>query len=69
MIGYSYEITPRLTELGGGWRLRLLKDGKEIGGGVFPVAPADPNRGMAWCEAKAYDDAEREARSWLDSRG
>src|SRR5476651_2453454 len=27
---FSYEITPRPVELGGGWRLRLLEDG--VGG-------------------------------------
>jgi len=33
---YTYEILPRLAELGGGWRLRLLERGQEVGGGVFP---------------------------------
>jgi len=33
---YSYDITQRPAELGGGWRLRLLEDGVEVGGGVFP---------------------------------
>lgn len=50
---YSYEITPRPPELGGGWRLRLLEDGGEVGGGVFPVAEADPQQGMAWWNAIA----------------
>jgi hypothetical protein len=63
---YSYEITPRPAELGGGWRLRLLEDSEEIGGGVFP-----PVEGIA--DAKealqtAFDDAECEAYAWLDSR-
>jgi hypothetical protein len=94
---YGYEITPRPVELGGGWRLQLLEDGAEAGGGAFPVPAEDPHVGMtwwnslsesdrafwlqaaksarpadarqAWREAEAYDDAEREARSWLDSRG
>jgi hypothetical protein len=48
-MGYSYEIEPRTPELGGGWRLRLLEDGEEVGGGVFPADPhADPVAGMAW---------------------
>ncbi len=34
----SYEINPRPTELGGGWRLRLFEDGEEVGGGVFPLS-------------------------------
>lgn len=33
---FSYEITPRPDNLGGGWRLRLLEDSVEVGGGVFP---------------------------------
>ena len=92
---YNYEITPRPAELGGGWRLQLLEDGAEVGGGAFPVLTEDPHVGMAWWngisesdraywlqvaksarpedarqawrEAEAYDDAEQEARSWLDS--
>lgn len=36
---YSYEISPRRPELGGGWRLRLLDHGQEVGGGAFPVVP------------------------------
>jgi len=36
-MNYTYEITPRPAELGGGWRLRLLEDDEEVGGGVFPI--------------------------------
>lgn len=45
---YSYEITPRPTGLAGGWRLRLLEDGEEAGGGVFPVPAIEPTEGMTW---------------------
>jgi len=45
---YSYEITPRPAEVGGGWRLQLLEDGAEVGGGAFPVPPEDPHVGMTW---------------------
>lgn len=48
---YSYEITPRPAELGGGWRLRLLEDGQEVGGGVFPIASIEPTEGMTWWNA------------------
>jgi hypothetical protein len=47
MTDYSYEIEPRDAELGGGWRLRLLEDGEEVGGGVFPLT-GDDAAGMAW---------------------
>jgi hypothetical protein len=44
---YSYQIEPRSIELGGGWRLRLLEDDTEAGGGVFPVE-VDSDAGIAW---------------------
>ena len=53
---YSYEIKPRPAELGGGWRLCLLEDGEEVGGGVFLVEPADPHQGMAWWNAMTEDE-------------
>lgn len=59
---YSFEITPRPAHLGGGWRLRLLENGEEVGGGVFPAAPADQDQVDA-----AYADAEEEAYAWLDA--
>lgn len=50
-MNYSYEIMPRPFELDGGWRLRLLQDGEEVGGGQFPVEQADPLKGMTWWDA------------------
>ncbi|MDZ4260724.1 MAG: hypothetical protein U1B30_00110 [Pseudomonadota bacterium] len=50
---YSYEINPRRAEVGGGGHLRLLEDGEDVGGGVFPE----------------HDDALAEASVWLASRG
>ena len=38
MSEHSYQIDPRPLELGGGWRLRLIEDGEEVGGGVFPLS-------------------------------
>ncbi|MEX3583235.1 MAG: hypothetical protein VB137_12735 [Burkholderia sp.] len=35
---YSYQIDPRHADLGGGWRLRLLESGEEVGGGVLPLS-------------------------------
>lgn len=63
---FSYEILPRPVELGGGWRLRLLEDGEEVGGGVFP--PTDEFEDAQEALKAAYDDAEWEAYAWLDSR-
>jgi len=57
---YSYDITPRPVELGGGWRLRLLEDGDEVGGGVFPVVPDAP-AGVAWWRGLS----EEERAQWL----
>lgn len=44
---YDHAIVPREADLGGGWRLYLLKDGVEVGGGVFPVVQ-DELAGAAW---------------------
>jgi hypothetical protein len=60
---YSYEITPRLAELGGGWRLQLLEDGAEVGGGVFPVPAEDPHVGMAWWNGIS----EKDRAYWLQA--
>ena len=57
----SYEINPRLTELGGGWRLRLLEDGEEVGGGVFPVEDENPQQGVDWWNRLQ----EQERAHWL----
>lgn len=61
----SYEITPRPVELGGGWQLRLLEDGEEVGGGVFPVKQADSHQGMTWWNAMTED----ERSYWLEMTG
>ena len=63
MSAYTYEILPRPVELGGGWRLRLLEDGVEVGGGVFP-----PEGESEDAIQDAFNDAESEAYAWLDSR-
>ena len=65
-MDYSYEINPRPVELGGGWRLRLLEDGVEMGGGVFP--PVEGIEDAKEALQAAFDDAEGEAYAWLDSR-
>jgi len=64
---YNYEILPRPVELGGGWRLRLLEDGVEVGGGgVFP--PVDHAENESDALKLAHFDVEDEAYAWLSSR-
>jgi len=60
---YEYQILERPAKLGGGWRLRLLEDGEEVGGGVFPADLADDDAMTA-----AHADAYGEAQDWLNSR-
>ncbi len=72
---HRYEITPRPVHLGGGWRLRLLERGEEVGGGIFPLSayltpfPASDDaseREMA--EKDAREDALSEGSAWLASK-
>jgi len=64
---YDYDITLRPGPLGGGWRLRLLEDGVEVGGGVFPPVETGSQNPKDAIQV-AFDDAEAEAYAWLDSR-
>jgi hypothetical protein len=59
---YDFEIVPRRAELGGGWRLYLLDNGVEVGGGVFPVAANAP-AAHAW-----WDTLDREQRQHWSSK-
>jgi len=66
MANHRYEIDPRPAELGGGWKLRLLEGGEEVGGGVFPADPtSDPRSGMDWWNGLA----ETEWRHWMKRAG
>ena len=51
--GRRLEISARPPELGGGWRLQLIEDGEEVGGGVFPSSPNDPDDVESHAEALA----------------
>ena len=72
----SYQIDPRPADLGGGWRLRLIENGEEVGGGVFPLSEyateesaEEATEESAEEAAKwAYEDALAEASAWLASR-
>jgi hypothetical protein len=44
---HGYEITPRPSDLGGGWKLRLLEGDTELGGGVSRPMPTQIHR-PAW---------------------
>jgi hypothetical protein len=67
---YRHEIEARDSALGGGWRLRLLEDGEEVGGGVFPLADylADADGDLVLALDLAHADAAGVARDWLESR-
>jgi len=58
---HSYEINPRPVELGGGWQLRLLENGEEVGGGVFPISQEESQAGMYWWN----DLSEKQRSYWL----
>jgi len=59
---FAYQITPRSDNVGGGYQLKLLEDGQEVGGGVFPIT-ADTT------SDEAYLQASDSAQEWLQSRG
>jgi predicted DNA-binding protein len=63
-----YEIDKLPTELGGGWRLRLLENGDEVGGGVFPLSEYVTAENAEEAASYAYEDALAEASAWLASR-
>ena len=62
-----YEIEPRPTAVGGGWRLRLfgkdLETGQEIemGGGVFPGGEGHDDK-------DAYAEAMLTGQEWLQAQ-
>lgn len=58
---FTFKIVPRPEALGGGWRLHLLEDGEEVGGGVFPASTQEESK-------EAYADATATAQEWLGSR-
>jgi hypothetical protein len=57
-MAFAFEIEPRSAALGGGWRMRLLEDEKEMGGGVFPIEENVSSD-------DAYADALQEGQDWL----
>lgn len=57
----GFEIVPRPAGLGGGWKLTLLEDGQEAGGGVFPVPEESPEAGIGWWNSMT----EQQRAYWL----
>ncbi len=72
MTDYEYKVTPRPQALGGGWRLQLLENGEEVGGGVFPGAVGyNANASTVvgqLLEDDAYLEAMDEGEEWLSTR-
>lgn len=62
MTEYEYKLTPRPQAVGGGWRLQLLEDGEEVGGGMFPGAVG------LQLEDDAYLEAMDQGEEWLSTR-
>jgi hypothetical protein len=62
---HTFTITPRPDSAGGGWNLKLLEDGEEQGGGVFPPVEGldDPEAALL----AAYDEAHAEGLDWVNS--
>jgi len=60
----SYEIYPRPANQGAGWNLKLIENGHEAGGGVFPVRAEDADVGMAW-----WNGLTEERRAMADDGG
>jgi hypothetical protein len=58
----TYQIEPRPAELGGGWNLKLLENGQEMGGGVFPPATIDESD-----FDQAYQSAIDEGEDWTQT--
>lgn len=57
----SYEIRSRPANLGGGWSLKLIENGQEVGGSVFPVEQEDAVAGIGW-----WNELTEERRAhWL----
>lgn len=58
---FTYHIDPRSDSVGGGYQLKLMDNGQEVGGGVFPVTDD-------MTSDEAYLQASDAAEEWLQSR-
>ena len=62
---YSYELLPNPTNNGGGWLLRLLFDGQELGQRLFPTSDNIEDKQLA--SDTAHDEALSAVTTWLTS--
>lgn len=44
----TYEIQSGPANLGGGWYLKLLEDGRDAGGSAFPLPEEAPQASISW---------------------
>lgn len=51
--GTRYEIDPRGAELGGSWRLCMIKNGEVVDDGVFRASETEESKKEAYAEAMA----------------
>ena len=68
MSKYSYEIEEHPAELGGGWRLRLLKDGQEVDVRIFLPTYYGNFTDDETAFQFAQSDARAEGKAWVESR-
>jgi hypothetical protein len=59
---FGYNLERRPVHLGGGWRVRFLVNGVEVGGGVFPAPPWRPG-----AQKSAYQAAVECGEDWFIS--
>lgn len=61
---FTYEILPNPEHEGGGYRLRLLDSGQEVGSGLFP----ERGQSAAYIHTNtAYAETVAAAHAWLDT--
>lgn len=65
---YSYEITERAHELGGGYQVRFLEDGIEAGCGIYPYGEfldEVEDGDLLAAYRMAHDAAVTEGAAWV----
>jgi hypothetical protein len=67
---FGYTIDSFDSSIGGGFRLRLMEDGEEVGGGVFLLFEymVEADYDLVIALDIAFSDAQQVALDWLRSR-